>query len=126
MALRNIFVVSIGGIIGSLLRWLISLAFSETGFPWGTLLVNYTGSIILMVALLYINGHKSPQWWWRPAIAAGFCGGYTTYSAFALKLDQYFAHGNVASAIGYTAASLIGTYILVFVTHETLKNRWVK
>lgn len=122
---RVIAVVSAGGIIGSLARWLISLPFSEKGFPWGTLIVNYVGSVILMVILLYVRDHKSPKWWWRPALGAGFCGGFTTYSAFALKVDQYFAHAQYSNAIAYTVASLLGTYLLVVVTHEALKNRWV-
>ena len=78
-----------------------------------------------MVLLLYIRNHKSPRWWWRPGFGAGFCGGFTTYSAFALKVDQYFAHEQYSTALAYTLASLLGTYLLVVVTHEVLKNRWV-
>jgi CrcB protein len=89
-------------------------------------MVNYIGSTILIIALIYFKDHKSPKWWWRPAIATGFCGGFTTYSAFALKMDQYFAHQQYGTAITYALASIIGTYLLVFVAHEALKNRWVK
>ncbi len=41
-------------------------------------------------------------------------------------MDQYFAHQQYATAITYALASIIGTYLLVFVAHEALKNRWVK
>jgi len=88
--------------------------------------VNYTGSVILVAVLLYSRHHKSAKWWWRPALGAGFCGGFTTYSAFALKIDQYFETGGIRSAVIYAIASLLGTYILVFTTHELLEKKLVK
>jgi CrcB protein len=126
LALKTILVVSLGGIVGSLARWAISLAIVDHGFPWATLLVNYSGSVILMTLLLFVRHHKSPKWWWRPAIGAGFCGGFTTYSAFSLKIEQYFNDGKVSSALIYALASLVGTYILVFATNEFFKTRWSK
>ena len=122
---KKVAVVSIGGIIGSLSRWGISLLIVDKGFPWATLLVNYIGSAILMALFLFLRHHKDPKWWWRPALGAGFCGGFTTYSAFALKMDEYFQAHNYGSALTYALASLIGTYIIVLVTHEALKNKWV-
>jgi CrcB protein len=126
LTLKNILVVAVGGIIGSLSRWAVSLAIVDRGFPWATLLVNYTGSVILMTLLLYIRKHKAPKWWWRPALGAGFCGGFTTYSAFSLKIEQYFNDGKVSTALIYAMASLVGTYILVFATNEFFKTRWAK
>ena len=119
-------IVALGGIVGSLSRWLVSLGIVDHGFPWATLLVNYLGSVILMALLLYVKHHKSPKWWWRPALGAGFCGGFTTYSAFALKVDQYISHNNFASAMEYTLASIIGTYILLFATNAFYKVRFLK
>ena len=123
--LKNILVVSAGGIIGSQTRWVFSRLIVNDGFPWATLTVNYLGSAILMTLLMYLRHHKNPRWWWRPGLGAGFCGGFTTYSAFAVKMDQYFQAHNYGSALSYAIASLLGTYIVVFVVHEALKNKWV-
>jgi CrcB protein len=115
-----------GGVIGSLARWLVSLGIVDQGFPWATLLVNYVGSVILTALVLYAKHHKSHKWWWRPALGTGFCGGFTTYSAFALKIDQYLSDGNIHSVLMYSLASLVGTYILVFATNELLHTKWVR
>lgn len=115
-----------GGVIGSLARWLVSLGIVDQGFPWATLLVNYVGSVILTALVLYAKHHKSHKWWWRPALGTGFCGGFTTYSAFALKIDQYLTDGKIQSVLAYSLASLVGTYILVFATNEILHTKWVR
>ncbi len=124
--LYKIAFVATGGVIGSLARWLVSLGIVDHGFPWATLLVNYVGSVILTALVLYSKHHKSHKWWWRPAIGTGFCGGFTTYSAFALKIDQYLSDGNIHSVLAYSLASLVGTYILVFATNEILHTKWVR
>lgn len=126
MELNKLAVVSLGGIIGSLSRWGMSLLIVDHGFPWATLLVNYIGSVLLTVIVLYVRQHNDPRWWWRPALGTGFCGGFTTYSAFAVKIDQYLNDHNYHSIIEYALASLIGTFILVFATSEFLDNRWAK
>lgn len=124
--LYKIAFVAGGGVIGSLARWLVSLGIVDQGFPWATLLVNYVGSVILTALVLYAKHHKSHKWWWRPALGTGFCGGFTTYSAFALKIDQYLTDGKIQSALAYSLASLVGTYILVFATNEILHTKWVR
>ena len=124
--LYKIAFVAVGGVIGSLARWLVSLGIVDHGFPWATLLVNYVGSVILTALVLYSKHHKSHKWWWRPAVGTGFCGGFTTYSAFALKIDQYLSDGNVHSVLSYSLASIVGTYILVFATNEILHTKWVR
>ena len=124
--LYKIAFVATGGVIGSLARWLVSLGIVDHGFPWATLLVNYVGSVILTALVLYSKHHKSHKWWWRLAVGTGFCGGFTTYSAFALKIDQYLSDGNIHSVLSYSLASIVGTYILVFATNEILHTKWVR
>jgi CrcB protein len=122
--LKELLVVAVGGIIGSLARWSFTLVIPDNGFPWATLLINYLGSVLLASIVIYSNNHQSPKWWWRPALGSGFCGGFTTYSAFAVKIDQYLTAGNVAAASLYVAASFIGSYLLIIATSEFMnRNR---
>jgi len=120
VTLKSIFVVFIGGIIGSLLRWLISLQFHETGFPIGTLFVNISGAGFLLLALSYFERHPRPRWWWRPAIATGFCGGFTTYSAFAVQVQDYLELHKYFAAGSYVVLSVAGTYLIMTIISRKL------
>jgi CrcB protein len=101
----------------------MSLAIVDHGFPWATLLDNYIGSGLLMALVVYSNNHASPKWWWRPALGAGFCGGFTTYSAFAIKVDEYMRVHNYFAATSYIAASVVGTYFVVVSVHKLMSKR---
>ena len=123
---KQVSVVALGGIAGSLFRWLMSLAIVEHGFPWATLLDNYIGSGLLMALVVYSNQHPSPKWWWRPALGSGFCGGFTTYSAFAVKVDEYMRGQEYFAAGAYIAASVVGTYVVVVTVHKIMTTRVTK
>jgi CrcB protein len=84
--LRTILIVGTGGFIGSILRYLVQY-FVEKGmnssFPLGTLIANVAGSFIIgIVFALAEKGHLLSAEW-RIFLAVGFCGGFTTFSAFA-------------------------------------------
>jgi len=93
----------IGGGLGTLLRWWVSGWVAERVgevFPWGTLVVNVTGSFLvgLLAGLLGPEG----RWWATPEtrqfLLFGFCGGYTTFSSFSLQTLNLLEEGQWALA----------------------------
>jgi CrcB protein len=105
--------IAIGGAIGSMARYgfgnLASQKFGET-FPWGTLVVNITGSFVIGVlgALTEADARMATQSrvFVRQLLITGVCGGYTTFSSFSLQtltLVQHrqwlYAGGNVLLSV---------------------------
>lgn len=120
---KSLGVIAVGGMVGSLSRWAIAGAMDESAFPWATLLVNYLGAVLLALLIVYMEEHPALKWWWQPLLGTGFCGGFTTYSAFAVEVDSYLNTGQSGKALAYIVASLAGTYLLVVVTVTTARKR---
>lgn len=83
--LKSIMIVGVGGFIGSVARFLISRYFQEniaSVFPWSTLIVNITGS--LLIGIIFGISEKSEllSAEIRLFLAVGICGGFTTFSTF--------------------------------------------
>ena len=64
------------------------------GFPWATLWVNVIGSFVLGVVVTLVTERWPGDRWLRPLVAVGFCGGFTTFSTFAVEIDQRIRHGH--------------------------------
>lgn len=106
--------VGAGGFLGSILRYLISsipltlIPFEiKYGFPLKTFLINIIGcfAIGLIVALIAKNHELSPNM--ILFLKVGVCGGFTTFSTFALEISDLMAEGNIWSAVLYAVLSMV-------------------
>ena len=68
----------------------IARAFSTT-FPYGTLLINVTGSLVLGFFLVLAGERMLLDPRWRLLVAIGFCGSYTTFSSYAFETFAYMS-----------------------------------
>jgi CrcB protein len=109
--------VFLGGGLGAALRHGVNLGAARwfgTTFPWGTLTVNVTGSLVmgLLAAYLAFRGDASQHW--RLLLATGVLGGYTTFSAFSLDVAVLYERGAIGLALGYVLASVILSILALF------------
>jgi len=88
--------IAVGAVAGASARYflsgLIARNFSSI-FPFGTLLINLTGSLLLGFFLIYSTERVLIDPRWRLAVAIGFCGSYTTFSSFAFESIALVAQG---------------------------------
>jgi CrcB protein len=101
--------VALAGAVGAPARYLVDGLVqdrTEGPFPWGTLVINLTGSLLLGLitgAALYHALPKLPRLW----LGTGFCGAYTTFSTFTFETVELLESGERGTAVAYAAASLI-------------------
>lgn len=116
------FLIGLGGALGSMARhWLSVLMVSRAGndFPWGTLLVNITGSFIIgfFATFTGAEGRALASAENRLFVMTGLCGGFTTFSAFSLQTLNLAREGEWWRAGGNVAASVVVCLIAVWLGH---------
>ena len=102
--------VAIGGGLGSLARYGVNLAFLRlfgSGFPYGVLVINVTGSFLMGFAVELIARRFGASPDLRLLITTGFLGGYTTFSAFSLDAVSLAERGATLPAVAYVMASVV-------------------
>jgi CrcB protein len=106
MLLKNIILVGFGGMIGSVMRYIVSYFIKHDSFPFATLIVNIAGSL-LIGAIMGIASKQDGFANWRLFLATGICGGFTTFSAFAWENMQLLQQQRYGTFVFYTGISLI-------------------
>ncbi|MCM3141239.1 fluoride efflux transporter CrcB [Brevibacillus sp. MER 51] len=98
--------VAVGGAVGSLLRYLLSLLANQPGWPWGTWIANVCGSLI--IGILFVLGKErgilSPTLYLL--FATGVMGGFTTFSSFSLEVVTFWGEGHLLRGTLYALLSL--------------------
>ncbi len=78
--------IAMGAVVGAGARYFLSGYIAKAlppGFPYGTLVINVTGSLLLGFFLVWTSERVLVDARWRWLIAIGFCGSYTTFSSYA-------------------------------------------
>ncbi|MDR2285960.1 MAG: fluoride efflux transporter CrcB [Prevotellaceae bacterium] len=131
--MKTLLIVGLGGGLGSMLRYLVTYFVTSrithlTRFPaiFGTLAVNFAGCLLIGVAIGLSERYEwfSPQM--RLFVAAGICGGYTTFSAFAYENISLIRNGNCLVSLIYISVSVViclfATYIGFAIVNQNCRN----
>ena len=118
-------IVFLGGGVGAALRHGINLGVARmlgTAFPYGTLLINITGSFIMGLVAAYFAFKGDASQHWRLFLTTGILGGYTTFSAFSLDVALLYERGEFGLAALYVIASVALSIVGLFAGLALVRN----
>ena len=114
--------IAVAGAVGALARYGVEGLVSNrwpTAFPWGTFVVNVTGSFVLAVVFVATTERFTIYPWLRSTLTIGLLGAYTTFSTLSLESYRLIEDGSVglalANTLGSVAAGLAAVYLGVVV-----------
>lgn len=114
----RVVLVAVAGAVGALVRYGIGLAVGFRSFPWATLGINLTGSLLLgFVLALGIERRWSDTA--VVPVTVGFLGAYTTYSTFSYETFTLVRTDRTATALLYVVASVVGGVLAAAVGYAT-------
>ena len=121
--------VALGGALGAVARFALNVMLQrDVEFPWGTLSANLAGCFVMgIVAHLVANsawfneaGIVPDQY--RLLLAVGFCGSFTTLSAFVLELNTMIQKEELFFAFSYIVATLVGGFLCFYLGYLLMRS----
>jgi fluoride exporter len=109
--------ISLGGVLGANARYLVTVYVAErlgTAFPYGTFIINVTGSVAIGFFLTLVTERYSVDPMWRLFFATGFLGAYTTFSSYTFEAAQLARDGAYGLALLYLVGSVVVGMVGVF------------
>ena len=120
-----IWYVALGSAIGGVARYLLGglIQRDSASFPWGTLVINISGSFLLGLIMRYalavpIRAET------RAFLTIGLCGGYTTFSTFSYETVSFLRDGQWLRASTYIGASIILSLVAVLAGFAVAREAW--
>ena len=115
--MKSFLLVFLGGGLGSGLRYLVSIAMNQYSkvLPYGTFIVNILGCLLIGLILGYAQKENTLTSNQTLLFATGFCGGFTTFSAFANENLELIKNGELFNFSVYTIGSVLIGILAVFI-----------
>ena len=122
--MKNFLLVFLGGGLGSGLRFLISNSLNqhEKILPFGTFFINMIGCFLIGLILGYAQKENTISANQTLLLATGFCGGFTTFSAFANENLELIKNGEIFNFSVYTIGSILIGILAVSIGLYLTKN----
>jgi fluoride exporter len=120
----NLLLVMLGGAIGAGLRYEVgrqALHHVGAGFPWGTLIVNLAGGLLMGALAGFMFGRTPPDQNLWMFVGVGLLGGFTTFSAFSFDMFAMIEQGRIGIAAAYAAGSVLGSLGLLVVGFRLMR-----
>ena len=109
----NVVAICFGACFGALARWGLGLWLSAgPGLPWGTLAANLIGGYLIGLCVGFFQAWPQLDPAWRLAMVTGFLGALTTFSSFSAEVIALMQQQRWASALGWSAAHLLGSLLM--------------
>ena len=108
--MKSYLLVFVGGGIGASLRHAVNMISARglgTAFPWGTFIINISGSLVMGLIAGYLAFKGGASQPWRLFVMTGILGGYTTFSAFSLDTALLYERGEIGLALLYVLGSVV-------------------
>jgi len=126
--MKLVMAIAAGGAIGAVARHFASHQFAlwlGQGFPWGTLVVNVAGSLVMGVLIELMALVWSPSQELRAFLTVGLLGAMTTFSTFSLDVVVLYQRGATLAAVAYLVVSVVlsvgGLFAGLAVTRSVLQ-----
>ena len=119
----NCLAVGFGGFVGAVLRYLISLIpiKNPESFPVNTFIINLVGAFAIGCIAFAMTKNESIDSRLLLFLKVGICGGFTTFSTFALETTELIKSGSVMVAVIYVVASVLLSVLAVMLPQLILK-----
>ena len=114
LTIRNFLMVGLGGGIGAMLRFFFSMQGKTASFPYATLLINISGSLLIGIFFAWSTRQENFGTGLQLFFMTGICGGFTTFSAFSLENVQLLRAGLYGTAALYICMSVAACIAAAF------------
>ena len=123
--MKSFLLVFLGGGLGSGLRYIVTITINQYSkvLPFGAFTVNMLGCLLIGMVLGYAQKENTLSSNQTLLLATGFCGGFTTFSAFANENLELIKNGEIFNLSLYTIGSVLIGILAVFTGYYLLSNR---